>query len=183
MACESCKYVVQEALKKLKINPLRVELGFVELAESLSKKETASLEELISEFGMVLVKSREELLVENIKKLARDYVLSSIDIDDNFSTYIGQRLNYEYNYMSNIFSALEDCTIARYLMLLKVEFAKEMIMAENAGFSEIANKLGYSSAAHFSTQFKRVTGVSPSHFRAGRDPKRLAMHELTPCKP
>ncbi len=178
MACESCKVVVKEALTKLKLHPLKVELGEVEVKEQMGEEQKEKLNNIIQKVGLELVENKGGILIEKIKKCAWDYVRSHKAPTLNFSDHLAKQLKYDYTYLSNIFSEIEATTINGYLTALKVEYAKELIMFDDLTLSEVAERLHYSNLAHFSTQFKKATGFPPSHFKTLKEKRRLAVHEL-----
>ena len=179
MACESCKVVVKEALEKLHLHPVKVELGVAEIQEELSESKKEKLDAIINQVGLEIVENKGGVLIERIKMYCQEYVLSEKNIKVNISDYLAKKLNKDYNYLSNLFSEIEMCTIVHYINLLKVEKAKEMILFEDYNFSEIAMKLHFNSLSAFSTQFKKITGFNPTHFKNLKEKRRLAIQKLT----
>jgi len=179
MACESCKAVVFSALESLDLNPVKVELGEAEVKKQPDKEQKRKLNALIRKVGLELVEHKGSTVIEKIKQAAYEYVHASVPPKVNFSEYLSKKLGYEYNYLSNIFSDIEDTTIAHYLTLLKTEYAKELILFEDLPLREIASRLHYSSSSHFSAQFKKVTGLSPSHFKKVKQKRRYSIQELS----
>lgn len=178
MACESCKVVVKEALEELKLHPIKVELGEVELKEHIKADQKKEFNNIINKVGLELVENNGGILIEKIKKCIREYVYSKTTPTANFSDYLSKKLDYDYIYLSNLFSDIEATTITGYMNGIKMEYAKEMIMFEEHTLSEIAEKLHYSNLSHFSAQFKKTTGLPPSHFKKLKEKRRLAVHEL-----
>lgn len=179
MACQSCKVVVREALEKLKLHPIKVELGEAEIKETLNSDQKKELNTIIRKVGLEIVENKGGILIEQIKQYCQQYLKNENDIKINISDYLTEKLHKDYNYLSNLFSDMETCTILHYMNLIKIERAKEMILFEDHNFSEIAVKLNYNTLSAFSTQFKKITGYNPSHFKKLREKRRLAMQELT----
>lgn len=179
MACESCKIVVKEELKKLGVKPLRVELGVAETDQKLSAAEQNQLNNAIRKAGLELVKSREGILVDQIKTTIAEYIANSDRIRSKLSDYLSRKLNYDYAYLSSYFSAMEANTIEQYTIALKIEKAKEMLVVDGLTLTEIADKLNYSSVAHLSLQFKKVTGLPSSHFKKLKEIRRNTIQDLS----
>lgn len=178
MACESCKVVVKEALQKLNLHPLKVELGQAEIKEDLSDAKKEKLNNLINKVGLEIVESKGAILIENIKKHCQEYVLAEKNIKVNISDFLSKKMGKDYNYLSNSFSDVELLTIVQYINAIKMEKAKEMILFEDLNFTEIALKLNFNNLAAFSTQFKKITGFSPSHFKKLKEKRRLTMQQI-----
>jgi AraC-like DNA-binding protein len=179
MACESCKVVVKEALLKLDLSPVKVELGTAEIKEDLTEKKKKQLDSIINKVGLEIIENKGGILIEKIKNLCQEYVVSEKQIKVNLSEYLSQKLDKDYNYLSNIFSEVEMCTIVHYVNLLKIERAKEMILFEDYNLTEIAHKLNFNTLSAFSGQFKKITGFNPTHFKNLKNKRRLAIQELT----
>ena len=179
MACESCKIVVQEELKKIGVKPLKVELGIAETDQKLSAAEQKEFNSAIRKAGLELVKSREGILVDQIKTTIAEYISNNDRIRSNLSDYLSRKLNYDYPYLSSYFSAMEANTIEQYMIALKIEKAKEMLVVDGLTLTEIADKLNYSSVAHLSFQFKKVTGLPSSHFKKLKEIRRNTIQELS----
>lgn len=182
MACESCKVVVKDALLELKLHPVKVELGLAEIKEELSDAKKEKLDAIINKVGLEIVESKGGILIESIKNHCQAYVVSEKHIKVNISEFLSQKLNKDYNYISNLFSEIEMCTIVHYINLIKVEKAKEMILFEDHNLTEIADKLNFNSLSAFSTQFKKITGYNPTHFKNVKNKRRLAIQRLTKKK-
>lgn len=117
-------------------------------------------------------------MIESIKNYCHEYVVSEKYVKTNISDFLSQKLNRDYNYLSNVFSEIELCTIVQYISMIKMEKAKEMILFEDYNFTEIATKLNFSNLSAFSTQFKKITGFSPTHFKNLKNKRRLTIQEL-----
>lgn len=179
MACESCKIVVKEALQELHIQPIKVELGQAEIKQDISDAKKQKLDKLINKAGLQIIENKGAILIENIKKYSQEYAISEKDIKVNISDFLSKKLNKDYNYLSNVFSEVELSTIVQYINRIKMERAKEMILFEDHNFSEIASKLNFSTLSAFSSQFKKITGFNPSHFKNLKNKRRLTIQELT----
>ncbi|MCF6131988.1 AraC family transcriptional regulator [Flavobacterium wongokense] len=179
MACESCMIVVREALKDLDLNPVKVSLGQAEIKEELTEAKKKKLDALINKAGLEIVESKGGILIEKIKNYCQEYVVSEKHVKVNISEFLSKKLDRDYNYLSNIFSEVELCTIVHYINLLKIERAKEMILFEDNNLTEIAHKLNFNSLSAFSTQFKKITGYNPTHFKNLKHKRRIAIQKLT----
>jgi AraC-like DNA-binding protein len=179
MACESCKVVVKNALEELDIKTVKVELGEIETKEDISDKEKILLNNKIKTVGLELLEKKQGVLIEKIRKVIIDYIYNSDEKPDvNLSVLLSEKLNHSYTYLANFFSEVEASTIAQYVIALKIERVKELIMFEEDTLSEIADKLHYSSVAHLSHQFKKNTGLTPSHFKALKEKRRVTIQNI-----
>lgn len=178
MACESCKIVVKEALEELDITPVKVELGEIETKQDVSNEEKKELNSKIKKAGLELLEKKQGVLIEKIRQVAIDYVYKS-DKKPNlkFSVLLSKELNHSYAYLANFFAEVEASTIEQFVISLKIERIKELILFEEDTLTEIAFKLHYSSVAHLSNQFKKVTGLTPSHFKELKE-KRIAIQNI-----
>ncbi len=179
MACESCKVVVKGALEEIDITLLKVELGEIETKEDVSNEEMKLLNSKIKKVGLELLEKKQGVLIEKIRKVMLDYVYKFDEKPNiNFSVILSEKLNQNYTYLANFFSEVEATTIEQYIISLKIERIKELIIFGEDTFSEIAHKLHYSSVAHLSSQFKKVTGLTPSHFRSLKEKRRLTIQNI-----
>jgi len=179
MVSQRCKMLVKEELKKLGLHFIIVELGEVEIMETLSPKELDLLKSSLKESGLELMDDKRAVLIEKIKKVIIEMVHHSDEIIKvNFSHYISEKLQYDYTYLSNLFSEVQGTTIEQYIIAHKIERIKELILYGELNITEIAWKLNYSSVAHLSNQFKKMTGLSPSHFKQLKENKRKPLEEI-----
>ncbi|MGM8361343.1 helix-turn-helix domain-containing protein [Flavobacterium sp. ARAG 55.4] len=178
MACESCKVVVKEALEELNLNPVKIELGEAVIKEEITTEKKKKLNAIINKVGLEIIESKGGVLIEKIKNYCQEYINIDKPVKVNLSDFLTEKLDLDYNYLSNAFSEVTSSTIIHYTNLLKMEKAKEMILFEEYNFSEIASKLNFSSLSAFSTQFKKVTGYSPTHFKNLKEKRRKAIQEL-----
>ncbi len=180
MVCNRCIIVVKQEFEKLNLTPIKVQLGEVELEERPSDSKMNNLTRQLEDIGFELLDDRKMMMVEKVKNIIIEAIhrKEEIDIKVNFSNLIQQQLHIEYNYISALFSNTEGITIEQYIILQRIERAKEMLVYNELTLSEISYKLAYSSVQHLSTQFKKVTGLTPSHFKMIKENKRKALDEL-----
>lgn len=178
MACESCKVVVKDALEELDLHPVKIELGEAVIKEEISIEKKKKLNSIIKKVGLEIIESKGGILIEKIKNYCQEYVNTDKAEKVNISDFLTEKIDLDYNYLSNAFSEVTSNTIINYTNLLKMEKAKEMILFEENNFSEIASKLHFSSLSAFSTQFKKITGFSPTHFKNLKEKRRKAIQEL-----
>lgn len=168
-----------QILKDLKIPYSSVKLGEVELLESISEDTLNILKEKLLDIGFELIDDKKSRLIEKIKNILIELVhYAEEDQKLNLSAYLSDKLNYDYNYLSNLFSEIEGTTIEKYFIAQKIEKVKELLVYDELTLSQIADKLGYSSIAHLSNQFKKVTGLSPSHFKNIKTVKRKPLDQV-----
>lgn len=180
MVCGRCIKVVQEELLKLGLHPVKIELGIVKLEEDwIDPVKQSDLSDILNELGFELLDSSRTKLIEQIKSIVIDRIYHSGDLDEkvNWSKLISDKCFYEYNYLSTLFSSVEGITIEQYIIRQKIERVKEFLFYDELNLGEIANKQGYSSVAHLSSQFKKITGQTPSEFKKSR-PTRKAIDKV-----
>lgn len=174
-----CKMMVKEELKKLGLHFILVNLGEVEIMENLSDEKRAELKNALLQSGLELMDDKRAILIEKIKNLIIEMVHHSDEmIKVNLSDYLSEKLNHDYTYLANLFSEVQGTTIEHFMILHKVERIKELIIYDEMNISEIAWKMNYSSVAHLSNQFKKVTGLSPSHFKQLKDKRRIPIEDV-----
>ena len=176
MVCIRCKMIVQQLLRKLDINYLSIELGEVEIVENISPGRLLEFKELLSGYGLELLDNRKSILIEKIKKV----IVELIHYDDeplkiNFSNHLSKKLNHDYTYLANLFSESEGINIEHYIIMHKIERVKELLACNELSLTEISYNLHYSSVAHLSNQFKKVTGLTPSHFKNFKENRALGL--------
>jgi len=171
MVCDRCNLVVSELLSDLKFNPVSVVLGEVDFGEKeLTSTEIESIRVAIEPLGFELINNKKSRLIERIKASIIEMVHSQEALKPvKLSDYLKNKLNYDYSYLSTLFSSVEGITIEHYLINQKIEKVKELLVYDELSLTEISHRLGYSSLAHLSGQFKKVTGLSPSHFKQLKD--------------
>jgi AraC-like DNA-binding protein len=181
MVCERCKMAIKYELIKLDIKPISVDLGEVELNSELTETQYQKFSATLKEYGFEIIDKSNARIIEKIKNIVIELVhLSDDAIKINYSLYIEGKLKKKYNYLSNLFSEIEGITIEQFIIFQKIEKVKELLVYDELSLSEIADKLGYSSVAYLSTQFKKTTGLTHSHFKNVKDKKRLSLDNLKP---
>lgn len=179
MACESCKLFVKDALEELEIALVKVDLGEIETKEDVSDEDKKKLNTKLNSAGLALLEKKKGILIDKIKTIAVDYVYKpNEDSNLKFSHVLSDKLNYSYPHLANLFSEVEATTLEQYIIALKTERIKELIIFGEDNFSEIAHKLRYSSAAHLSTQFKKTTGLTPLHFKKLKEKRRITIQNI-----
>ncbi len=179
MVCSRCRMVVRSELEKLGLHPTAVELGEVELAEQPSQHQLILLDTALHQLGFERIDDQKSRLIEKIKNIIVQLVHHSGEtIDTNLSAYITSHIHHDYNYLSNLFSEVEGTTIEKYFIAQRIEKAKELLVYDELSLSQIADKLGYSSVAYLSNQFKKITGFTPTYFKSLKEHKRRNIEEL-----
>lgn len=179
MACESCKVVVKDALEELSLKPHKIDLGEAEIKGKITDEKKQKLNKEINKVGLEVIESKEAILIEKIRKHIIEYLNSAKCINTNFSDFLTKKLNYDYGYLSNLFTEVEAITITHYMNIIKMERAKEMILLNDYTISEVAEKLCYSNHSSFSTQFKKITGFTPTHFKKLKERRGKTIQRLT----
>lgn len=166
MVCSRCVMVVKQELVKQKLQPAIVSMGEVELQKPASEKQLLQLNSRLKELGFELLDNQKQKQIEKIKNLLIKKVQSG-EVEEHFSitSFLTTALNKDYSYISRLFSEVEGITIEQFFILQKIEKVKEWLVYQELNLSEISYRLGYSSVAHLSAQFKKVTGLTPSHFK------------------
>ncbi len=161
-----CKMVVTEELNKMGIQHYGVELGYVDILQEISNEDRLLLGQNLQKSGLELLEDKKSILIEKIKNLIIEMIHYQEELPKtNYSEYISEKLGYDYTYLANTFSEVKGITIQQYIILHKVERIKELLLYDELTLSEISYKLHYSSAAHLSNQFKKVTGLTPSFYK------------------
>ncbi len=174
MVCSRCVMVVKQELEKLNIQSSNITMGEVETVYTLSKDHLQKLGDNLAALGFELLDDSKQQLIEKIKNIIIKQVhQGEEDSHRNYSDILSKTLHKDYSYLSSLFSEVEGITIEKYIINQKIEKIKELIIYNELNLSEIAFTLGYSSVAHLSNQFKKVTGLTPSHFRqVGRNKRK-----------
>jgi AraC-like DNA-binding protein len=179
MVSNRCKMVVKEALKNLGLHFMVVDLGEVEVMETVTLPQREQLKLSLLQSGLELMDDKRAILIEKIKTIIIDMVhYSDEQIKTNFSDYLSQKLNHNYTYLANLFSEVQGTTIEQFTISHKIERIKELIIYGELNITEIAWKMNYSSVAHLSNQFKKMTGLSPSHFKQLKNKRRTPLEEI-----
>ncbi|PKP02234.1 MAG: AraC family transcriptional regulator [Bacteroidetes bacterium HGW-Bacteroidetes-6] len=179
MVSNRCIMAVKEILRDQGLHFIVVDLGEVEIMEKLSSEQREHIKTALLQSGLELMDDKRALLIEKIKVTIINMVHHSEEfVKINISDYLSEKLDYDYTYMSNLFSEIQGTTIEQFIIAHKVERIKELIIYDELNISEIAWKMNYSSVAHLSNQFKKVTGLSPSHFKNLKDKRRKPIEEI-----
>ena len=178
MVCEHCAEVLRQKLLEAGFRVKQIELGKLELKEPVSDKEFRKLTQIALQNGFEIISDRSSQIVEQIKHLIIDIIHQRETLEGNLSEFLEQRIHKDYQHLSRLFSGVEGKSIERYFILQKIERAKELIVYGEQNLTEIAYELGYSSQQHFSRQFKKETGLSPSHFKEIKENKRTSIDQI-----
>lgn len=179
MVSVRCKLLVKEELENLGLRFVNVELGNVEISENISPAQLQRFEIALLKLGLELINDKKSMLIEKIKNVIVELVHHSHEpLKTNFSEYLNKKLEYNYVFVARLFSEVEGITIERFLITHKIEHAKELIVYDELNLTEIAWKLHYSSVAHLSYQFKKITGLSPSHFKKLKHKRRQLLEMI-----
>lgn|SRR5690554_2760968 len=179
MVCNRCIMVVQSEMDKLGLNVRNIKLGEVALDGELSEGKKITLEKTLETLGFELIDDRKSRIIEKIKATIIDLVhRQDNETKNNLSDVLSHELHHDYNYLSNLFSEVESTTIEKYFIAQKIERVKELLVYDELSLSEIALRLNYSSVAYLSNQFKKVTGLTPSHFKQIREHKRKPLDKV-----
>lgn len=160
-----CKKILDEKLKEHGLKYRLLNFGEVEFYESLTQEQHTIFKKNLEDYGIEIIESQRTALAQRIKDAIVEMVFSEEMIPVKASIYIAEKLNHSYGYLSNLFSEVSFTSIENFIILQKIEYAKELIINNKQSLTEIAHKLNYSSVAHLSTQFKNMTGVTPSQFQ------------------
>ncbi len=179
MVCNRCIMVVQNELEKLELKVNAISLGEVTLDKELSHAEKSKIQSVLQPLGFELIDDKKSRLIEKIKTAIIDLVHNhDNETNENLSDLLIKEVNQDYNYLSNLFSDVEGTTIEKYFIAQKIEKVKELLVYDELSLSEIAFRLNYSSVAYLSNQFKKVTGLTPSHFKQIKVDKRKPLDEV-----
>jgi AraC-like DNA-binding protein len=174
-----CKMIVKSELDKLGLHYGAVELGEAQIRENITDEQRAQLKAALLTSGLELMDDKKAILIEKIKNVVIEMVHYEDELPKvNFSDYLSGKLNYDYTYLANIFSETKGITIEHFIILHKIERVKELIIYDELSLSEIAWKLHYSSVAHLSNQFKKITGLTPSYFKSLKNKKRNTLENV-----
>ncbi|MCX6234084.1 MAG: AraC family transcriptional regulator [Bacteroidetes bacterium] len=174
-----CKMVVKSELDKLALHYRKVDLGEVDVRENITPEQRDQLKTSLLKSGLELMDDKKAILIEKIKTI----IIEMIHYADeppktNFSDYLCEKLNYDYTYLANLFSEVTGITIEHYIIAHKIERVKELLIYDELNLTEISYKLNYSSVAHLSNQFKKVTGLTPTFFKQLKRKKRLTLNNV-----
>lgn len=180
MVCIRCQMVVKAELEKLGLHYVRVDLGEVEVLENMSAEQQAQFKVALLKSGLELMDDKKSVLIQQIKNIIIELVhYSDEPLTINFSEFLAQKLGYNYTYLANLFSEVQGTTIEKFLIAHKIEKVKELLVYDELNLTEIAYRLHYSSVSHLSTQFKKITGLTASHFKQLKDKRRSMLNDLS----
>jgi len=179
MVCIRCKMVVKDELIKLGLHYVTVELGEVEVLEDFSAGQHEQFKVALLKSGLELMDDKKSVLIEKIKNVIIELVhYSEEPLTINFSEFLSQQLKHDYTYLANLFTEVQGTTIEKFFIAHKIERVKELLVYNELNLTEIAYLMHYSSVAHLSTQFKKVTGLTPSHFKQLREKRRSMLEDV-----
>jgi AraC-like DNA-binding protein len=179
MVCIRCKMVVKEELTKLGLHYTSVELGEAELLENISPTQHNQIKLALLKSGLELMDDKKSVLIQKIKNAIIELVhYSDEPLTIKFSEFLSQKLNHDYTYLANLFSEVQGTTIEKFVIAHKIERVKELLVYDELNLTEIAYRMHYSSVAHLSAQFKKVTGLTPSHFKELKTKRRNMLEDL-----
>jgi AraC-like DNA-binding protein len=171
--------LVKEELKNLGLKCLQVDLGTVEIKENLSPEKRELLKNTLLKSGLELLEDSKSILIEKIKSLIVEMIHYEDEIPKvNYSTYISEKLDYDYTYLANTFSEVKGITIQQYIIYHKIEKVKELLLYDQLTLTEISYRLHYSSVAHLSNQFKKITGLTPSYYKSLKKKRNKNLEKL-----
>ena len=174
-----CKMMVKEELKKLALHFIVVDLGEVEIMENITGDQRALLKSALLLSGLELMDDKKAVLIERIHNVITEMIHYSDEMPNmNYSNFLSEKLNYDYTYLSNLFSEVKGITIQQFIIIHKIERVKELLLYDELNLTQISYKLHYSSVAHLSNQFKKVTGFAPSHFKQLKDKRRSPIEDI-----
>jgi AraC-like DNA-binding protein len=174
MVCIRCKMVVKSELDKLGLHYSKIDLGEVEIRDTMTSEQHDRLKIALAISGLELLDDKKAVLIEKIKSIIIEMVHYADEPPKiNFSDYLSKKLDYDYTYLSNIFSEVTGTTIEHFIIAHKIERVKELLLYDELNLSEISYRLNYSSVAHLSNQFKKITGLTPTYFKSLKN-KRLS---------
>lgn len=179
MVCIRCQMVVRSELEKLGFHYIDVKIGEADIIEDLLPDQIEELDKALKKSGLHLMDDKKSILVEKIKSSIIELVHYTDDpIKVNLSDYLSEKLKLDYTYLANLFSEVKGITIEKFFLAHKIEKVKELIVYDELNLTEIAYKMNYSSVAHLSNQFKKVTGLTPSHFKQLKDKRRKTLEDV-----
>jgi AraC-like DNA-binding protein len=178
MVSMRCKMVVKEELKKLGLHYI-VDMGVADIMEDITPEQRLQIRNGLIKSGLELMDDKKAVLIEKIKNVIIEMIHFTDELPKtNFSDYISGKLKYDYTYLANLFSEVQGTTIEKFIISHKIERVKELIIYDELNLTEIAWNMHYSSVAHLSNQFKKITGLTPSHFKQLKNKRRIAIEDV-----
>jgi len=179
MVCIRCQIVVKSELEKLGLKYINVKIGEADIVEDILPEQLTQLDIALRKSGLLLMDDKKSILVEKIKTAIIELVhYTEEQIKVNLSDYLSEKLNHDYTYLANLFSEVKGITIEKFYLTHKIEKVKELIVYNELNLSEIAYIMHYSSVAHLSNQFKKITGLTPSHFKNLKNKRRSTLEDV-----
>jgi AraC-like DNA-binding protein len=179
MVCIRCQLLVKAELEKLGFQYIDVKIGEADIIDEINAEQLIQLDKALRRSGLQLMDNKRSVLVEKIKAVIIELVHYTEDqIKVNLSDFLSEKLNYDYTYLSNLFSEVKGITIEKFYLTHKIEKVKELIIYDELNLTEIADKMHYSSVAHLSNQFKKFTGLTPSHFKKLKHKRRVTLEDV-----
>ena len=174
-----CKMLVKQELKNLGIHYSSVDLGLVEIIGEITEDKRNKLKAALLKSGLELMDDKKSILVEKIKIIITKMIHYNEELPKvKYSEYISNIMGYDYTYLANVFSEVEGITIEHYIIAHKIEKVKELLIYDELNLSEISYNMNYSSVSHLSTQFKKVTGLTPTYFKNLKDKRRINLEKV-----
>lgn len=174
-----CKLMVKEELEKLGLHHVVLDLGMVEILEDITSEQRVILKENLLKSGLELLDDKRSILIDKIKNVIIEMIHYSDELPKvNYSDFISKKLGYDYTYLSNIFSEVKGTTIQHFIIMHKIEKVKELLLYDELNLTEISYKLHYSSVAHLSNQFKKITGLSPTFYKQLKEKRNTNLENL-----
>jgi AraC-like DNA-binding protein len=179
MVSNRCKLAVKEELKKIGLHFIVVDLGEVEIMEDITPQQRHELQAGLISSGLELMDDKRTVLIEKIQNAITEMIHHTEEVPKvNYSYFISQKLDYDYTYLSNIFSEVKGITIQQFIIIHKIERVKELLVYDELNLTEISHKMHYSSVAHLSNQFKKITGLTPSAYKHLKDKRRKSLEDI-----
>lgn len=179
MVSNRCKLAVKDELNKLGLHFIVVDLGEVEIMEDITEEQKEQLKRGLGSSGLELMDDKRAVLIEKVKNVITQMIHDSEELPKvNYSDYISGKLDYDYKYLSNLFSEVKGITIQQFIIIHKIEKVKELLFYDELNLTEISYRMHYSSVAHLSNQFRKVTGLTPSAYKNLKEKKRNALEEI-----
>jgi len=174
-----CKLMVKHELEKLKIKYVAIDLGVVEILEDITCEQREQLKKNLLKSGLELLDDKKSILIERIKNVVVEMIHYSDELPEiNYSDHISEKLGYDYTYLSNIFSEVKGITLQHYIIMHRIEKVKELLLYDELNLTEISYRLQYSSVAHLSNQFKKITGLTPSFYKQLKQKRNVNLENL-----
>ena len=179
MVCIRCQMVVKAELEKLGLQYIDVKIGEADIVDKISSEQIKQLDKALRKSGLLLMDNKKSIIVEKIKNAIIELVHYTDDqIKGNLSDFLSEKLDYDYTYLANLFTEVKGITIEKFYLTHKIEKVKELIVYDELNLTEIAYRMNYSSVAHLSNQFRKITGLTPSHFKKLKIKRRGTLEEV-----